>query len=101
MSVLCVGGLGRGVGPQVNKVEQVFSDDHQMSVAGGLGEGVCLGLVFAGGGTLPAPCDLPPSCGQTDTCENIAFPQLRLWTVKSSNKLMDSVYGDAEEAKFA
>ena len=25
---------GWGVGPQVNKFEQVFSDDHQMSVAG-------------------------------------------------------------------
>ena len=24
-----------GVGPQVNKFEQVSSDDHQMSVAGG------------------------------------------------------------------
>ena len=29
-----------GVGPQVNKFEQVSSDDHQMSVAGvGLGKG--------------------------------------------------------------
>ena len=26
---------GGGVGPQVNKFEQVPSDDHQMSVAGG------------------------------------------------------------------
>ena len=24
-----------GIGPQVNKFEQVSSDDHQMSVAGG------------------------------------------------------------------
>ena len=27
-------GRGWGVGPQVNKFEQVSSDDHQMSVAG-------------------------------------------------------------------
>ena len=27
-------GGGDGEGPQVNKFEQVFSDDHQMSVAG-------------------------------------------------------------------
>ena len=29
------GGGGGGVGPQVNKCEQVFSDYHQMSVADG------------------------------------------------------------------
>ena len=27
--------VGEGVGTQVNKFEQVFRDDHQMSVAGG------------------------------------------------------------------
>ena len=42
MSVTVVGG---GVGPQVNKFEQVSSDDHQMSVAGGMSPG----LMFAGG----------------------------------------------------
>ena len=26
--------VGEGVGPQVNKFEQVSSDDHQMSLAG-------------------------------------------------------------------
>ena len=34
---MCLGGHqygGRGVGPQVNKFEQVSSDDHQISVAG-------------------------------------------------------------------
>ena len=34
-----------GVGPQVNKFEQVSSDDHQMSVAGVRSPG----LMFAGG----------------------------------------------------
>ena len=29
--------LGGGLGPQVNKFEQVSSDDHQMSVAWGVG----------------------------------------------------------------
>ena len=41
-------GIGWGIGPQVNKFEQVFNDNHQMSVAGGgcpshCGEGVGLG----------------------------------------------------------
>ena len=39
-----------GVGLQMNKLEQVSSDHHQMSLAG-----VVLGLML-GGGTLP--CDL-------------------------------------------
>ena len=29
--------VGGGVGPQVNKFEQVCSDDHQMPIAGGGG----------------------------------------------------------------
>ena len=46
-------------GPQMNKFEQVSSDDHQMSPAGGWGKGVSglmsrglgvLGLMFGGGG---------------------------------------------------
>ena len=28
-----------------------------------------------------------PSCGQTDTCENITFPQLQLWMVTNKKKL--------------
>ena len=28
-------GIGWGIGPQVNKFEQVSNDNHQMSVAGG------------------------------------------------------------------
>ena len=35
-----------GLGPQVNKFEQVSSDDHQMSVAGGR----YTGLMSGGGG---------------------------------------------------
>ena len=56
MSVL----VGRGVGPQVNKFEQVSCDDHQMSVGGGggkphvwyPGEGVGVQTSFAGGNNL-------------------------------------------------
>ena len=44
MSVL----MGAGVGPQVNKLEQVSSDDHQMPLARGYGW-VCRG------GPLPYP----------------------------------------------
>ena len=36
---------GAGVGPQVNKFEPVSSDDHQMSVEGGLGP-----MAVVGGG---------------------------------------------------
>ena len=39
------------VGPQVNKFEQVFSDDHQMSVAGGGGSSS--GLMLGEGGRSP------------------------------------------------
>ena len=50
--------------------EQVNSDDHQMSVAWGRYPG-------------PYPNPLPPTRTerQTDTCENITFPQLRLRAV--------------------
>ena len=40
------------------------------------GGGVCPGVVCGGGGGV----HLPP-CGQTDTCENITFPQPLLRTV--------------------
>ena len=76
---------GGWLGPQVNKFEQVSSDDHQMSVAGrdpqigclGWGEG-SPGLMSGGRGTLPCAlsndaCDV----GQTDACESDTFPQLR------------------------
>ena len=32
---------------------------------------------------IHAPCHARPTCGQTDTCENITFPQLLLRTVKT------------------
>ena len=32
--------------------------------------------------TMHVPCHVCPTCGQTDACENITFPQLLLWTVK-------------------
>ena len=35
VSTRCQDGGPRVLGPRVNKFEQVFSDDHQMSVAGG------------------------------------------------------------------
>ena len=60
-----------GIQP-MNKFEQLSSDDHQMSVAGG------------GVGYLPSdpshdPCDIYLSpYEQIDACENITFPQLPL-----------------------
>ena len=54
----------RGIGPQVNKFEQVSSDDHQLSVVGEEDTMVTWGL--------------PWTEWQTDTFENITFPQLRL-----------------------
>ena len=52
----------------------------------GRGGGVCL---VGEGGICPGGClpdtgwwCTPPPCGQTDTCENITFPQLLLRTVK-------------------
>ena len=38
------------------------------------------------------PYRLP--CGQTDTCENITFPQLRLWTVINCANLQIYFYGN-------
>ena len=94
---------GGGMGPQVNKFEQVSSDDHLMSVAGrGVGaqvwcpvESLGVQVRYPGGrGALPYDLshetyDVPtrsasprPPNGQndwqTDTCKNITFPQLRL-----------------------
>ena len=46
------------------------------------------GVVCLARGCLPGQggCT-PPPCGQTDTCENITFPQLLLRTVKIQNSL--------------
>ena len=95
-----------GVGPQVNKFEQVSSDDHQMSVPGEGGVGTqvpYLGPISGGGGweglskshvwrrgglpyrvTYPMmylmlPTSLPR--GQTDACGNITVPKLCLRAV--------------------
>ena len=93
-------GRGRGLGPQVNKFEQVSNDDHQMSVAEGRQgrcqvwcptEGVgaqvwCLGE--GDGGTyhmtypimyvmyLPSSHPFGQNDWLTDTCESITLPQL-------------------------
>ena len=87
-----------GVGPEVNKFEQASSDDYLMSVAGGEGLGPQVwrwggdrspGLMSRKRDTLPCDlshdaCDITTTlspCGQTDVCENITFPQLRLRAV--------------------
>ena len=65
--------------PKVKKFEQISSDHHQMSVAGGVG---CWGE-----GILP--CDLshgtfdyiPHLCEHTHVCENCTFPKLNLQAV--------------------
>ena len=63
------------VGPQVNKFEQVFSNDHQMSLVEGGGWNPCQGDTRVpcrgGGGGVP----------MHHACENITFPQLRLRAV--------------------
>ena len=64
--------LGEGVRPQVNKFEQVSSDDHQMSVAEGRGyPGSYVGGGYPGsdvqiGGFLP--CDL------SHDARDVAYP---------------------------
>ena len=69
-----------------------------MSVAGGYGPGDIVpgGMVSSGydpggeGGTVPGGYgprgDMFPLCRQTNTCENITFPQLRLWPVIRDKK---------------
>ena len=50
---------------------------------GGGGGGVC-----PGEGVCPGGGCTPPPCGQTDTCENIIFPQLLLRTVKMGRNIV-------------
>ena len=59
--------IGEGVGPQVKTFEQVFSDDHQISVAGE-GEGIQDPFPMQGGRGVGI---------KTDTYKNITFLQLR------------------------
>ena len=81
--------MGGGGVVQVNKLEQVSSDDHQMSVVGGEGYGP---MSDVGGGVRAQvwggvpylshdACDIPTPlshCEQTGACENITFRQLCL-----------------------
>ena len=50
---------GRGVGPQVNKTEQVSSDGHQMSVAG---DTSVMYLLACGQNEGQMPVKALPSC---------------------------------------
>ena len=56
--------VGEGIGPQVNKSEQVFSDDHLISVAGGRGYlspmlgGVGYPCPISKGGVVGYPCPI-------------------------------------------
>ena len=96
-----------GGGPEVNKFEQVSIDAHQMLLPGGgavqwgpmsgLGRGA--GFTGLGGRDLYSKIQClegvwepvqwvmgnghmaPPVNRQTDTTENITFPQLRWWAV--------------------
>ena len=75
--LLRVGGF-----PQLNKFEQVSFVGHQMSVTGA-------GPRLDVGGVVPYHVTYPmrhlvltlTPCGQTDACENINSPQLRLRVV--------------------
>ena len=77
-------GIGVGVGPEMNKFEQVSSDHNQMSLAEGRSSGL---MSMEGKGYLA--CHLShdkfdvtyyPPCRQnewrTDACKNITFSQL-------------------------
>ena len=77
---------GVGVGPQVNKFEPVSSDDHQMSVEGGLGPMAAVGgggrsyVRYRGRGWGPVKRGVPCIMGNghmdptSPHCENIFFP---------------------------
>ena len=82
---------GHQCGPQVNKFEQVSSDGHQTSLAWRQGWGSHVWCPRWGPYTVSTKAlwvmvTWVPPCGQiyweTDTSENIAFPQLRLRAVK-------------------
>ena len=92
-----------GGGPQVNKFEQVSSDHHQMSVAGGIGylglmsEGEVLrypGPISRGVGVpyhVTSPTTWVPR-GQTHACGNITFPKLRLRTVLNKTITIKDIF---------
>ena len=65
-------GEGVGGGHQVNKFEQVSSDDYQMLVVGVGPQVWCMGVSCD---LFHDACDVhPPLHGQTDICANITFP---------------------------
>ena len=66
---------------QVNKFEQVSSDDHQMPVAGGESPGLMFGIPYHVSYPMMHVIISPPPHEQTYACENIAFLHLRLRSV--------------------
>ena len=97
------------VGPQVNKFEQVPSDDHQMLAAKGGGRSHVssddhqMSIVGgrSGGRWVPYHVIYPmmhvtylPPPVKTDACENITFPQLRLRLVIWGEEKLVSKWGD-------
>ena len=82
LGVSTFGGEGEvGIQP-MNKFEQLSSDDHQMSVAGG-------GVGYLLCDPSHDPCDIYLSpYEQIDACENITFPQLHLRAVKIKSEIM-------------
>ena len=69
------------IGPKVNKFEQVSSDDHQMSVA--VGVGLTSGIRAVGG--THVTWRPPQTECQIDTCENLIFMQPRLQEIITQN----------------
>ena len=66
---------------QVNKFEQVSSDDHQMSVTGGGSPGLMFGVPYHVSYPMMHVIIPPPTPMNIYACENIAFLQLRLRAV--------------------
>ena len=79
----------------MTKFEHVSNDNHQISLA----EGVVPFLTFPGGGgeqyiTFPGgrPHHVTYFHEQTDTCENITFPQRYLRVVKKKKPNRSALY---------
>ena len=89
----------KGVGPQVKKFEKITKCQWEgrspgvkwMGGGGGAIVPTARSHVHRGKGRGTLPCDLSNAafdvtsyllpCDQTNTCENITFPKLRLWAV--------------------
>ena len=89
------GGGDGGGGPLVTKFEQVSIRGYRMPLVEGTRRGPCMvrSHVLGGGGTVEiGPCMVNsnaswvmiPPCGQTNTTENITFPQLCWQVIMSS-----------------